>query len=139
MEQDPDAYGYSDAWVLVTLMEINKTELNFPEIIAVGDALNHAIFMPMEIRLALLKAQMCELIHIEKNASTLVFSIEWKELRKEVMKLSRFKRIDFLQKKLNESYRKELVKPERTMGLFYITDEFFAAFVKEYHKSYSNK
>ena len=80
-------FTYSDAWLFVCLCELENNKLDFPLIIGVGDALNHAIFMPKELKSGFIKLQAVGLILIAENNVDITFSDESEVLIKLAKKL----------------------------------------------------
>ncbi|MCW7491017.1 hypothetical protein [Leptospira meyeri] len=103
--KDNNYFNFSDAWVFESLIFSTKddTILDFSQLIAAGDSLNHAILTLEEIKDALIKLQRKGFIQFSNNI------IKYTESGKSIIKKNReikgglFSRIDISQKVLNSN------------------------------------
>ena len=132
-------YTYSDAWVFVCLCELKNNKLDFPLIIEVGDAINHAIIMPKEIEAAFIKLQACGLILIAENNVDITFSDESEDLITLAKETSNHKVIKTVQEELNSKHQRAQRYWDEINNCDFITDDFLVPFIKEYQKKTSIK
>jgi len=127
-------FTYSDAWVFVCLCKLEKKKLDFPLIIEIGDALNHAVFMPKELEAALVKLQASGLILIAENNVNITFFDKSEDLITIVKKTSKHKVIETVLEELNSKHQKAQKYWDEINPIDFITDDFLVTAIKEYQK-----
>jgi predicted methyltransferase len=132
-------FSWSDAWVFTALYFTGRDEkiIDFGEIIATGDALNHAIFSVEEIRTAFIKLQSRGVVQIGDN------KIRFTELGKSIIEKAEkvrggvFSRVDISLKKLN-SNRTKLPYCKEINDCSFITQEIVIKAYKKYIKKFKD-
>ena len=133
-ETDENFFNRSDAWVFTALYYSNKNNknINFKDLFAAGDMLNHSIPTNDEIRNAFVKFQKRGIIKISKEMFE--FTDSGKALIEEILKVrgGLFSRIDISLKKLN-SKRNGLKFYDNIEKCDFLTDEILNKSYKAYH------
>lgn len=136
MKKKVEKFSHSDAWVLTSILYGNISELDFAEIIRVGDLLNHAILMVTELKDAFFKLQKYCILNIHDNKIILT---ENGHLLKNYLDKSRtglFTKIDFVRKKLNSNRMRYQINTNDINKCEFITPELIYKSYKKYNREF---
>jgi len=141
MKRNIEYFEFSDSWVFNTLFayDLNFKKINLVNIIAYGDALNHSILNPDEIRKGVEKLANKKLIEINEEKIKLTEiseKIKKKIMNEEVPFFDRIEKTLLEINKLNKETNK--LELNEKMNLDFLNDSKFELAYKEYKTAANN-
>ncbi len=141
MKKEINYFNFSDSWVFNTLFayDLNFKKVNLVNIIAYGDALNHSIFNPEEIREGIEKLVNKNLIEINEEKiklTEIAEKIKNKIMNKNVPFFNRIEKTLLEINKLNKETNK--LELNKKVNLEFLNDSKFEIAYKEYKTAANN-